>query len=100
MAEKLEVKRNDRGFAYAEIEDSFGVKGTIQESSLDTGAGVCIWLGVDDPEIEVFDVEGDGQWHKHELPEGALVRSRLHLNQEKAAQLLPLLKKFVKTGYL
>lgn len=95
---KLKVKHTQRGFAYVDLVDGYGNAGTIQKSSaIDPPS---IWLGVDDPKISVFDQNGDGKWTDIELPEGALIQSRLHLTQEQVKQMLPFLQKFAETGEL
>lgn len=64
---------NDRGFLRGNFVDRYGEKCSIQKSSL---AGEdCIWLGCD----------------KH---------CRMHLTREMAADLIPLLTKFIETGEL
>ncbi len=69
---------NDRGFLKAAFEDRYGAPCSIQESSLATE--YAIWLGRDG---------NDGE-----------PSQRMHLNQEHAAALIPLLERFVKTGRL
>lgn len=73
----------DRGFARFDFIDRYGEKCSIQESSL--GTEDCIWLGCDH---ETVDLQGQ--------PCGA----RMHLTQSHAAELIPLLQKFVETGRL
>ena len=63
---------NDRGFSGGHFLDRYRNDCSIQESSLATER--CIWLGV------------------HE--------NRMHLTQTMAAELIPLLKRFVATGGL
>lgn len=77
---KLKIKRTERGFAIAEFTDLYGSECSIQESSLATEA--AIWLGVD-----THHAAGD-------------VNARMHLTQDMAAALIPLLERFVKTGEL
>jgi hypothetical protein len=74
---------NDRGFLRGEFLDRYGEKCSIQKSSLATED--CIWLGCNH---ETVDKEG--------RPCGA----RMHLTQAMAADLIPLLTKFVETGEL
>lgn len=82
MAKKLKLENTQRGFARADFDDLYGSHCSIQESSLATDN--AIWLGVH---------EGSAQYDNKES-------SRMHLNQEQVASLLPLLERFVKTGRL
>jgi hypothetical protein len=77
------IKPTQRGFKRAEFVDRYGAKCSIQESSLATE--YCIWLGC---ESETVDLQG--------RPCGA----RMHVSQELAAELIPLLQVFVATGLL
>lgn len=79
---KLKLEPTQRGFARADFEDLYGSHCSIQESSLATEA--AIWLGVH-----------EGSPHYEDR-----TSSRMHLNQEQAAALIPLLEHFVKTGRL
>lgn len=79
----MELHPTGRGFAKAEFMDRYGKPCSIQESSLATEA--CIWLGC---EHETVDADGS--------PIGA----RMHLTQAMAAELIPLLQRFVDTGEL
>jgi hypothetical protein len=74
---------NDRGFQKGKFKDRYGADCSIQESSL--ARERCIWLGCDH---ETVDQQG--------RPCGA----RMHLTQEMAADLIPLLQNFVATGVL
>ena len=70
-----------KGLLRAEFEDRYGAVCSIQESS---HAGEdCIWLGVE------VDLEGN------EVPRG-----RMHLSQEQARELIPVLRHFARTGRL
>lgn len=75
----LKIEPTQRGFAYAEFTDRYGVKCSIQDSSLATES--AIWLGVHFAGVGYRDVS-----------------SRMHLTQDMVAELLPLLKRFVRTG--
>lgn len=70
-----------RGFRYAAFVDRYGEAASIQESSLATES--AIWLGLD-----------KGTHHLEECS------ARMHLTQEMAAELIPMLQHFVETGYL
>jgi hypothetical protein len=80
----MEVKHGvtARGFDFVGFTDSKGNKCSIQKSSIATED--CIWFGLD--EVEVVP-----------SPNGFL-NGRMHLSQEQVKALLPILRKFVKTG--
>ena len=59
------------------------------------------WFGVTnpDPKILASQVMADGKgWVKYPLPEAVNINTRMHLNQELVARLIPVLQKFVDTG--
>ena len=91
----MEFTNTQRGFSIAEFTDLYGNKCSLQKSS---NAEVdAIWFGVGDPEINIM---MGGQWKTVELPEGAIVHSRMHLSQKQVKELLPALQKFAETGEL
>lgn len=79
----LHLKFTERGFVRGDFIDRYGEPCSIQKSSLATED--CIWLGCDEP--KVHHVTGN-------------VLGRMHLTQEMAADLIPLLQAFVETGDL
>jgi len=91
----IKIKPTERGFSRGEFIDRYGVKCSIQESSLATEH--CIWLGCNDAEPKVCTEEG---WKLVELPPDTVCHTRMHLTQDMVKQLLPLLEKFAKTGEL
>ena len=107
----MKIEFNERGFAYAEFEDRYKQKCSIQKSSLATED--CIWLGVNDADPKImssdatrmglrertFD-ERDNGWVPFEIPEEVSLSTRMHLTQEMAAELIPILQRFVNTGEL
>lgn len=72
---KLKTSKTNRGFSLVEFEDSYGVKCTLQKSSLATAD--AIWLGVHDAKP---------------------IGSRMHLTRNQVKKLLPILQRFVETG--
>lgn len=99
----------DRGFKLLTFTDRYGANCSLQESSLTTEN--AIWLGVDDvnPLImckdavklglrDVFGDERDNGCCKYEIPDAVLLTTRMHLTQAHVKELLPILKKFAKTG--
>lgn len=96
-----------RGFAIGEFEDLYGEKCSIQKSSLATDD--AIWLGIDDakPMIMAKDAmalglnpETNVGWVPYEIPDQVFLTTRMHLNREQVAALIPILQKFVDTGDL
>ncbi len=92
----IKLGRTQRGFPHAEFKDFYGEACSLQQSSLATES--AIWLGIEDPDIQVM-VKGKG-WQKAVLPEGALIKSRMHLTQEQVQDLLPYPQHFAETGEL
>lgn len=79
----IRFERTDRGFGLGRFQDRYGQACSIQESSLATEA--CLWLGCD----EILRAPGSEP-----------VNGRIHLTQAMAAELIPLLQRFVETGDL
>ena len=103
---KLKPTKTNRGFALIEFMDRYDTPCSLQKSSL--AFEEAIWLGVTDvePKIMASDaikmgIPTGGQttgWVPFEIPEEVLLSSRMHLTQEMAAALIPVLQKFVDTG--
>jgi hypothetical protein len=79
----MELRMTERGFMRGDFVDRYGEKCSIQESSLATEP--CIWLG-----------QNEGT-HHHVT---GSCSARMHLTQEMAAELIPLLQRFVAQGGL
>jgi len=79
----IEFKPTSRGFMRGRFLDNSGSTCSIQKSSL--ADEDCLWLGAD----EITHASGAEPFN-----------TRMHLNQKMAAELIPLLKRFVKTGQL
>lgn len=103
----MEINKTQRGFSIAQFTDRYGNKCSLQKSSLATED--CIWFGADDanPQIMVSQAEkhglepqGENGWMPYPIPEDVLLSTRMHLNREQVAELLPYLQKFVETGEL
>lgn len=92
----IQIENTSRGFACGEFTDQYGEACSIQKSSLATDD--CIWLGINDVQPKTL-IKGEG-WKDIELPTDALCSGRMHLTREMAADLIPLLQKFVETGEL
>jgi hypothetical protein len=80
----MQIEFNNQNFAYAKFEDRYKQKCSIQKSSIATED--CIWLGVD----VGIPVELGGT--------GDEIMGRMHLTQDMAAELIPILQRFVETG--
>lgn len=86
----LRYEVNERGFARWEFTDRYGEKCSIQDSSLATEN--AIWLGINRVAItEENLVEEDGV--KYAL-------GRMHLTQQQAKKLVPILQYFAEHGSL
>ena len=79
---KIKLEKTDIGFKRGEFTDLYGSRCSIQESSLATIN--ALWLGVDIGSPDYSDRKG----------------AHMHIDQDMAAALIPLLKRFVKTGRL
>ena len=99
--------KTNRGFGYFEFLDRYGVKCSIQHSSLATED--AIWFGADDPNPRILaeasgttsDVPGQKVgWVKYPLPNEVLLNTRMHLTRDQVRELLPILQRFVETGKL
>lgn len=97
----MNLTKTDRGFTRYEFTDTNGRLCSLQESSIANEAR--IWLGANEIDLKHF-IPGVG-WVEVPLTttmehESYIANTRIHLNQEQAAALLPLLEAFVKTGQL
>jgi hypothetical protein len=96
MRMEIEVGVTERGFERLVFEDRNGVKCSLQVSSL--ASEYAIWLGCNDADPKVL-VPGQG-WKPFPLPDEAIANTRMHLTLDQVKQLLPFLRKFVRTGRL
>lgn len=103
----MNIIHTERGFAVAGFVDRYGKSCSIQKSSLATED--CIWLGIDDPDPKIMASQareyglspGDGTgFVPYPVPAAVHLTTRMHLTQEMAAALIPLLQRFVETGEL
>lgn len=94
----MEITRapTNRGFERLEFTDLNDVGCSLQESSL--ASDTAIWLGCSKPNLKKL-VQFQG-WVPVEMPENHQVTTRMHLNREQVAALLPHLQRFVETGEL
>jgi hypothetical protein len=102
---KLKKGITRRGFALNEFVDFYGHECSIQKSSLATDD--AIWFGIDNPNPQIMafhaaqygveTTETTG-WVPYPIPDEVSIDTRMHLNREQVAALLPILTKFVETG--
>lgn len=94
-----------RGFALIEFTDRYGVKCSLQKSSL--ASEDAIWFGVDDPEPKIMASEAAelgvvtdqlNGWVPYPIPGQVQLSTRMHLTREQVRELLPHLKAFADTG--
>ena len=90
----MEMRKTNRGFDLIQFEDLYGVKCSLQKSSLATDDAV--WLGCDDPNAKKL-IPGQG-WVPVNLPDEINLSTRMHLNRDQVKALLPHLQKFVEEG--
>lgn len=84
-----------RGFKRVTFIDSYNHVCSIQESSSFVDS---IWLGIDNPELTVFENNDKGKYITTCLPPNWSVNSRMHLDKEQVSALIPLLQNFVDKG--
>jgi len=97
--EMIKKETTGRGFALGKFTDLYGAECSIQKSSLATDD--AIWIGVDDanPIIMASIVREDLTGTvKYPIPEEVMLTTRMHLNREQVAELIPILQHFVETG--
>jgi hypothetical protein len=87
--------KTSRGFSVGTFRDKAEQECSIQESS---SIDVAIWFGADDilwsREYDAMrPYERDGSTYRH-------VNGRMHLSQEQAAQIWPILRQFAETGFV
>jgi len=99
--------KTKRGFEITEFEDTYGAKCSLQMSF--SAMENKIWFGVNnaDPKIMVSKAkehglvpQGENGWMAYPIPDDVLLNTRMHLNREKVAELLPYLIRFLETGSL
>ena len=107
MHEVRILEKTNRGFSVDRFLDLYGSKCSIQKSSLATDD--AIWIGIDDAEPKILaskaasfvvDTTETTGWVPYPIPDEVLLTTRMHLNREQVAELLPTLQRFVETGEL
>ncbi len=83
-----------RGFSLINFTDRYGVKCSLQKSSL--AEDDAIWFGCDDIGLKRL-VPGRG-WTEVPMDSNTQANTRMHLTQEMVKALLPALIEFAETG--
>jgi len=102
---KILIEKTGRGFSIGEFIDLYGHECSIQKSSL--AEEDAIWIGLDDASPKIL--HGDAKrlgintsatcgWVDFPIPNEVNLNTRMHLNREQVADLLPILKRFVESG--
>ena len=98
----LAKQTTERGFVLYEFVDRYDEQCSLQESSLAEEA--CIWLGISPVQLKVFGWHPEYPARCRDMTEAEAANihahGRMHLTQEQAADLIPLLQHFVDTGQL
>ena len=94
----MKTKATNRGFLLSHFIDAHNQECSIQESSIATEAR--IWLGIDNPDVVIFDKQNAGRYVVTAVPENWSINSRMELNQKQVKDLLPLLIHFAEHGNL
>ena len=97
----IEMKKTGRGFAVGEFTDRYGVKCSIQQSSLATEN--AIWLGCDEANPREMCSKAKNPiaatgWQPVEMPEDYVADTRMHLTEEMVIALIEKLQNWVDTG--
>lgn len=93
--EELETQVTQRGFGIVNFKDRYGLDCSIQKSS--AAMFDAIWFGVDTDSAHPI-VQVGSEWKQVVLPEDAVVSSRMHLDKQGVAAILPHLLKFLAEG--
>lgn len=109
MAKPKRGKTN-RGFGLVEFEDRYGVRCSLQQSSLADNmrpGTSAVWLGVDDPQPQVMAVDAAKVglktdetcgWVSYPIPKEVLLTTRMHLDVEQVEWLVAELQTWLRTG--
>lgn len=97
----MKKRVTERGFAIQEFTDFYGVKCSLQKSSLATED--AIWLGVTDANPQILashTPEGGRGWVPYHIPADVHLSTRMHLTRAQAKEVIDALQVFVDTGEL
>ena len=102
---KITTGKTHRGFELGQFKDLYGKSCSIQKSSLATDD--AIWFGINDAEPRIMashaealgvDTDKTTGWIPYPLHKDVSLNTRMHLNREQVAALLPTLQRFAETG--
>lgn len=91
------VKKTSRGFEYIEFTDRYGVKCSLQASSLaeHEKPGIsAVWLGCDDADPKVF-IPGQS-WQPVPMPKNYTANTRMHLDRKQVEALIDHLQNWLE----
>lgn len=91
----MNIVKTSRGFSITSFIDSYGEQCSIQKSS--NMSDDFIWIGIDKPKPIILGRDG---WTEIQLPNGALIIGRMHLNRGQVKMILPALMYFALHGEL
>ncbi|WP_028987547.1 hypothetical protein [Thermicanus aegyptius] len=97
----MEKSVTNRGFTIISFTDLYGVKCSLQKSSLATED--AIWLGVDDADPKIMaskTPQGGTGWVRYDIPDDVMLYTRMHLTRKQAKELVNALNVFIETGDL
>lgn len=94
----MEIVKNQRGFARGEFKDSVGHNCKIREGGMDTNEGLGVWLGIENPTITIFTDKSMAHYINIPTPENWNINSMMYLSDKQIRELIPMLKKFLKSG--
>lgn len=90
------VENTERGFERLEFTDRYGVKCSLQQSSLATED--AIWLGCNEANPQVFVPNGNPSWRPVPMPDEYIADTRMHLTREQVEGLMFHLQSWLDTG--
>lgn len=90
------VENTERGFERLEFTDRYGVKCSLQQSSLATEE--AIWLGCNEANPQVFVPNGEPSWRPVPMPDEYVADTRMHLTREQVEGLMFHLQSWLDTG--
>lgn len=103
----MKIDKTHREFNITEFKDVNGYKCSLQKSS--RAMEDYVWLGVNNHNAQIMASKAKEHgiktnentgWVDYPIPEDVLMTTRMHLNREQVADLLPYLQRFVETGEL
>ena len=97
----MEVGATQRGFELIEFDDLYGVKCSLQQSSLATED--ALWFGPTDAEPKIMaskTSEGGTGWVPYQISDDVMLSTRAHLSRPMAEQLVAHIQIWLQSGSL